>query len=119
MNRWPDLFLSFPFSNLPNCLAKLCEQEEDQEELMSLHTVGEGDDSDSLSQWLTEITSLFSFKRFHGPAESLEVVFREHWVHHLPGLLAFWLKPPLLSTNIYEYWFCKQLAAGLNSFHNT
>ena len=62
---------------------------------------------------------LVSFKSFHGPAESLEVVFRKHWVHHLPRFLAFWLKPPLLSNNICEYWFCKQWAAGLDSFHNT
>ena len=62
---------------------------------------------------------LVSFKSFQGPAESLELVFRKHWVHHLPRFLAFWLKSPLLSNNICEYWFCKQWAAGLDSFHNT
>ena len=62
---------------------------------------------------------LVSFKSFQGPAESLELIFRKHWVHHLPRFLAFWLKPPLLSNNICEYWFCKQWAAGLDSFHNT
>lgn len=41
----------------------------------SLHTAGDEDDSDSLSQWLTEVTFFFPFKSFHGWADSLKVVF--------------------------------------------
>ena len=87
-------------------------QEKDCKKSTSLHTVG-NDNSDPLSQWLTEITSLFPFKNFHGWAESLEVVSGGHWVHHLPRLPGFWLKATFLSTNICLSWVLifKQQAA--------
>ena len=47
--------------------------EEDQEET-GLYSVEDGDDSDPLPQWLTEVTSLFPFKSFYVWAESSEVV---------------------------------------------
>ena len=57
-----------------------------------------------LSQRLSDITSLFPFKNFHGQTESLEVVSGGHWVQLLPRLLAFWLKATFLSTNILISW---------------
>ena len=48
---------------------------------------GDGYESDTLSQWLTETTSPFPFKNFHGQAESLELV-----LGHGP---AFFLDCPL------------------------
>ena len=39
-----------------------------------LTILGDGDDSDSLSQWLIKIKPLFPFKSFHGQAEYLEMV---------------------------------------------
>ena len=65
-----------------------------------LYSVGDGDDYDPVSQWLTEITSIFPFKNFHGQ-ESLEVIFGQHCVHHLPRWLAFWLKATFVSAKIY------------------
>ena len=54
--------------------------------------MGDGEDSDRLSPWLTEITSLFPFKIFYGWAQSSEMAWGDSWVHRLPRLLAFWLK---------------------------
>ena len=59
-----------------------------------------------------EVTSLFLFTSVHDWAESLEVVSGGCGVHHLPRLLAFWLKSPFLSANICPYWFCKQWPVG-------
>ena len=47
------------------------------------------------------MTSLFPFKSFHGWAESSEVIFGDTESRVSPRLLTFWLKAPVLSTNIY------------------
>ena len=49
----------------------------DHEELTSLHSVGDADDSDPLSYWITQVTSPFPFKNLHGRAEFSEVVFAD------------------------------------------
>ena len=62
---------------------------------------------------MIEMTSLFPFKIFHGWAESSEVIFGDTESTVSPRLLTFWLKAPVLSTNIYlssiNFWSDEQL----------
>ena len=97
-------FLAFP-SVIPqtNCVNTIAYKENCKKLTdlhRSLHTVGDGNNYDLPSQWLTEIASLFPFKNFHSQAESSELGFGSHWIHYLSRLLAFWLKATFLSSKI-------------------
>ena len=48
---------------------------------------GDGYESDTLCQWLAEITSPFPFKTFHGQAESSELVLGHESTFSLDCLL--------------------------------
>lgn len=63
-------------------------------------TVGDGNNYDLPSQWLTEIASPFHFKNFHSQAESSELGFGSPWIYYLSRSLAFWLKATFLSAQI-------------------
>ena len=54
---------------------------------------------------------VFPLKAFMAEQNVWRCFLGGRWVHHLPRLLAFWLKALFLFT-ICEYWFCKQQAAG-------
>ena len=78
----------------------------------SLHTVyavGDGNNSDSQSQRLTEVTSLFPFKNFHDWVDYSEVVLEGHWFHCLLRSPAFWVKATFLSIYFWlissQTWF--------------
>ena len=124
INKWADLFPSFPFSNLKN---KLCEQivwtwqhlKKDHEELTSLHAVECGTDSDPLSQWLAEITSPFPFKKMSWLSRIFGVGFGGTWVCLLPRLLDIQIKSNFLLYHLWVCnWFCKQQTAGPYIFRN-
>ena len=73
-----------------NCENKIASKK-DHKESTSLHTVGDGDDSNHLSQWSTEITSPFSLESLSWPHRNFRDGFGT-WVHLSPRLLAFWLE---------------------------
>ena len=109
MNRWSDLFPSFPFSNLArtHCVNRIASKERSGG-ITSLHIVGDGKDSDCLSQWLTRSCPSFLLKAFMAKKNFWRWFLGGRWVHHLPELPAFWLKVTFFSTNIrlsFEYWF--------------
>ena len=60
--------------------------------------MGDGEESDFLTQWLTKIiSSFFPFKKFHGQAESLKLVLGlPQWLSskeplHLPAMQETWV----------------------------
>ena len=63
---------------------------------MNLQAVGGGHDSDPPSPWLAEI--LFFSLKVSWPSRIFRGGFEGPWVHHLPRLLAFWLKALFFST---------------------
>ena len=82
--------------------------EEDHKRSTSLHTVGNDNDNDSepLSQWLTEITFPFPFKT--SMAKFFRIGLRTWSLSSPSSLLTFWLKAALLSTtnclSVLQYW---------------
>ena len=64
----------------------------------------EQNDSDSLSEGLTEITSLFPFKTFHGQAESTELGFGHTQITISLRWLAFCIKAATLGVPIFAQW---------------
>jgi len=106
LTRWPDLFPSFPFSNLKN---QLGEQDNIDKPAHSLYAVGDGNNPDSQSKSSTEVTSLFPFKNFHDWVEYSEVVLEGHWFHCLLRSPAFWVKATFLSIYFWlmssQTWF--------------
>ena len=61
-------------------------------------------ESDSVSEGLTEITSLFPFKTFHGQAKSSDLVFGHTQITVSLRWLAFLLKAATLRVPIVAQW---------------
>ena len=72
---------------------------EDHKQLTSLHTVGDGDDSDPRISVIIWNHFPFPSKNFQGWAESSEM-FGGHWVPYLPRVPLFWLKQLSFSPTI-------------------
>ena len=99
INRWPDLFPSFPFSNLAN---KVCEQDSMWRKItrswQACMQRGMTTDLTSLLNDSLKLLPFFPLKTFMAE-QNLWRWFWGHWVHLLPRLMAFGLKATFLSTN--------------------
>lgn len=109
-HKWTEFFRAPPPPKMPTKSFSLpdkpCEQdrgrslEEDFQEATSLHAVGGGGSPVSTRNWDHFLPFLYNFQ---GQEESSEVVLGGHWVYHLLGLPAFWLKTACLSTNVHKF----------------